>query len=145
MNSLPERHDLGYVAWGLGNTFTASVNTIRARHAVAEIRYFGDLDLSGLRIPLSASATAVHNGLPQVRPAMHLYRALLQLGLPIAAKEKAAAPADAARLAGWLGENMGQVAALLTRGERLAQEWVGFRHLRTDASWHADVRIAAWA
>ncbi|MBC8992753.1 MULTISPECIES: Wadjet anti-phage system protein JetD domain-containing protein [Micromonospora] len=145
VNSLPERHDLGYVAWGLGNTFTASVNTIRARHAVAEIRYFGDLDLSGLRIPLSASATAVHNGLPQVRPAMHLYRALLQLGLPIAAKEKAAAPADAARLAGWLGENMGQVAALLTRGERLAQEWVGFRHLRTDASWHADVRIAAWA
>ncbi|HET6484344.1 MAG TPA: Wadjet anti-phage system protein JetD domain-containing protein [Actinoplanes sp.] len=140
VNSLPEQHDLGYVAWGLGNTFTASVKTLSARHAVAEIRYFGDLDLSGLRIPLSASATAVGNGLPQVRPAIHLYRDLLRLGLPIAAKENAAASADATRLAGWLGENTSPVAALLTRGERLAQEWVGFRHLRANTAWHADVR-----
>jgi hypothetical protein len=58
VNSLPEKHALGYVAWGLGNTFVSSINTIAQRHQVSEIRYFGDLDLSGLRIPNSAARTA---------------------------------------------------------------------------------------
>ncbi|MEH0420751.1 hypothetical protein [Streptomyces sp. B21-083] len=49
---LPEHHRLGYVAWGLGGTFRASIRAITAEHRISEIRYFGDLDLSGVRIPL---------------------------------------------------------------------------------------------
>ena len=96
VHTLPADHRLGYVAWGLGGTFRASINTLAAKHAVTEIRYFGDLDLSGLRIPHAASSTARHRGLPSVRPADKLYTALLELGLVRKGKELPAAAQEAA-------------------------------------------------
>ncbi|MEU6242781.1 Wadjet anti-phage system protein JetD domain-containing protein [Streptomyces sp. NPDC047024] len=139
VNTLPAVHRLGYVAWGLGGTFRASINTL-AQHTVTEIRYFGDLDLSGLRIPHGASRTATQRGLPPVRPANKLYTALLELGTARQGKEPPAAPHEATDLTAWLPEPLRPKAAdVITRGRRLAQEWVGYRHLSRTDTWHSDV------
>ncbi|MEU1425403.1 Wadjet anti-phage system protein JetD domain-containing protein [Kitasatospora sp. NPDC005751] len=139
--SLPSDHSLGYIAWGLGGTFQASVRAISAKHRITRIRYFGDLDLSGLRIPTNASQTASELGLPPVQPAPTLYRMLLELGRPRSGKESPADPAVAISLAHWLPAPQQHTAAgLLTRGQRLAQEWVNYRHLQQTTDWHADIR-----
>ena len=75
----------GRVAWGAGNAFASSVLWLRADPPGA-IRYFGDLDEQGLRIPAGASALAVEEGLPPVRPSTGLYAALLAHGRPGAAR-----------------------------------------------------------
>ncbi|MGW3955674.1 Wadjet anti-phage system protein JetD domain-containing protein [Streptomyces sp. NPDC004752] len=138
---LPEQHRLGYVAWGLGSTFRASVRAITAEHRISEIRYFGDLDLSGVRIPLKASHTASHLGLPAVRPTEVLYEALLGLGRPRIAKEAPADAAEAAELASWLpAQHRADTMNLLVEGRRLAQEWVGYRYLTRNTGWYADIR-----
>ncbi|MFJ4950754.1 hypothetical protein [Streptomyces sp. NPDC088760] len=140
VNTLPADHRLGYVAWGLGGTFRASINTLAAKHAVTEIRYFGDLDLSGLRIPHGASHTAEQRGLPPVRPACKLYTALFELGIARKGKEPPAAAQQAADFTTWLPEPLRlQAADVLTRGRRLAQEWVGYRYLSRTDDWHSDV------
>ena len=62
---------VGWIAWGAGGAFEASVWSARDLNAaVTEIRYFGDLDYDGLRIPANASATASAEGLPPVLPAI---------------------------------------------------------------------------
>lgn len=140
VSCLPAGHRLGYVAWGLGATFRASVRAITAQHRISEIRYFGDLDLSGLRIPMKASDTAIESGLPAVRPAEVLYRTLMDLGRPRGAKEAPVSLAEAADLASWLPPHLrGAAADLLVGGLRLAQEWVNYRHLTRSTDWHADV------
>lgn len=141
VHSLPAGHRLGYLAWGLGGTFRASINTLSAKHGISEIRYFGDLDLSGLRIPYGASQTARQRGLPPVQPANNLYTALLDLGISRKAKEPPAPADEAAQLACWLPEPLrGGTADLLVMGRRLAQEWVGYRYLVRNPIWHLDVR-----
>ncbi len=141
VHSLPEHHRLGYVAWGLGNTFVASINSITQKHGVAEIRYFGDLDLSGLRIPHSASKIAAETGLPPVRPTFQLYATLQRLGRNRPAKERKVDRSEAAVLASWLPEpHRDHAIQLLVEGERLAQEWVGFRYLHQSADWNSDIR-----
>lgn len=141
VHSLPPNHRLGYVAWGLGATFRASINTISSKHGVTEVRYFGDLDLSGIRIPDAAARTARKKGLPPVYPAERLYDALLRRGKAIAGKEPPASPDEASSLTSWLPAQQRQGAQqLLLKGERLAQEWVGYRYLTTDNTWYADVR-----
>lgn len=138
---LPEQHRLGYVAWGLGSTFRASVRAITAEHRVSEIRYFGDLDLSGVRIPLKASHTASQLGLPAVQPTEVLYEALLGLGRPRIAKEAPADATEAAELASWLpAQHRTDTMNLLVEGRRLAQEWVGYRYLTRNTDWYADIR-----
>ncbi|MFD9884528.1 Wadjet anti-phage system protein JetD domain-containing protein [Streptomyces alboflavus] len=138
---LPDHHRLGYVAWGLGGTFRASVRAITAEHRISEIRYFGDLDLSGVRIPLNASRTSLGLGLPPVRPTEVLYKALLTLGRPHAAKEAPASVAEAAELADWLPTTQRrEVIRLLAEGKRIAQEWVGYRFLTRSTDWYVDIR-----
>ncbi|WP_223830650.1 Wadjet anti-phage system protein JetD domain-containing protein [Nocardiopsis quinghaiensis] len=138
---LPEQHRLGYVAWGLGATFRASVRAITAEHRISEIRYFGDLDLSGVRIPLKASHTASQLGLPAVQPTEMLYAALLSLGRPRNAKEASANAAEAAQLANWLpAQHRTDTVNLLMEGRRLAQEWVGYRYLKRNTDWYSDIR-----
>lgn len=140
VHTLPDRHRLGYVAWGLGGTFRASVNTLAAKHRIAEIRYFGDLDLSGIRIPQAASRTATQRGLPPVRPTERLYGALLELGRARDAKERAVTSGEAGALATWLPQqHRAKGAALLTAGQRLAQEWVGYRYLSRETGWYGDL------
>jgi hypothetical protein len=140
VNTLPENHRLGYVAWGLGGTFRASINTISAKRDIAEVRYFGDLDLSGLRIPTAAADIARKQGLPPVRPTERLYTALLDLGVPRQGKEPPAELSTAAELVDWLPVHLRTGStSLLAKGQRLAQEWVGYRHLSHDKGWHSDV------
>jgi hypothetical protein len=140
VNTLPDNHRLGYVAWGLGGTFRASINTISAKRDIGEVRYFGDLDLSGLRIPAAAADIARRQSLPPVRPTERLYAALLDMGVPRRGKEPPAEMSTAAELVNWLSaEHRTKSAALLVGGRRLAQEWVGYRHLSRDESWYSDV------
>ncbi|MFI9100523.1 Wadjet anti-phage system protein JetD domain-containing protein [Streptomyces fildesensis] len=140
VHSLPSKHRLGYVAWGLGGTFRASVNTLAAKHHIAEIRYFGDLDLSGIRIPHAASKTSIDRGHPSVQPAECLYGALLELGRARGAKEKSIEAGEACALAEWMPRAYrARAVGLLVAGQRLAQEWVGYRYLTRDTAWHADL------
>ncbi|MFF7457908.1 hypothetical protein [Kitasatospora sp. NPDC008115] len=134
-------HQLGYLAWGIGKSFSSSVRSIRPDHGVGAIRYFGDLDASGLIIPIRATEKARAAGLPPVTPAGDLYDALFRLGTPLPGKEDPLPRARAEELAAWLPErHRTRAVDLLVRGERLAQEWVSLRHLNSSNSWHTDVR-----
>lgn len=122
---------VGAVAWGAGTAFTSSVLSLAAAPPVA-IRYFGDLDAAGLRIPARASVLGEAEGLPPVRPATGLYRALLEHGRP--------APAGAADHSDvdWLEPaQRGPVRDLFAAGQRLAQEAVGRRVLAAGRDWRA--------
>jgi hypothetical protein len=132
---------IGLVAFGGGNGFVRSVEFFaelresgRLETPIAEIRYFGDLDAEGLRIPASASRTAAELGLPPVRPAVGLYRRLLDHGRP--GSDQPVDPALAAALAAWLPAELAvRAGALLVRGQRLAQEAVGLDLLADDHAW----------
>jgi hypothetical protein len=123
---------VGVVAYGAGSAFVGSVTYANDLDPpVEEIRYFGDLDARGLRIPVDADR-ARGPLLPPVRPAEHLYRRLLELGVRAAAPP---VPAEiAARLVSWLPADLrDEVAAMLAGGCRMAQEAVGFKALRGTA------------
>lgn len=91
---------------------------------IREIRYFGDLDEDGLRIPRNASQAAAELGLPPVLPAVGLYRRLFDHGLP--QDRTPVTPIIAAELSSWLPDKLAErAAACLGAGQRLAQEAVG--------------------
>lgn len=122
--------DIGWVAWGAGAGFEASILSTADLTAVRSIAYFGDLDADGLRIPASAAQTASQENLPPVRPATGLYRLLLAVGTPQAGQTPL--PQEkAVELAGWLndGPQAAQAAKLLMGGHRIAQEAVSRRTL----------------
>lgn len=132
-------HRVGSVGWGAGAAFEASVRSI-ATLPVTRVRYFGDLDEAGLRIPAAAAATARADGLPEVLPAAGLYSALLRLGHPQAGQRKVTA-GTAATLCGWLDERHRVTAGeLLRSGQRLAQEAVGAGYLHRYLDWLEDLR-----
>ncbi|MEU1016114.1 hypothetical protein [Streptomyces sp. NPDC005898] len=144
------QHRIGCVAWGVGRSFTASVRSIRAHHGAdghattpfREIRYFGDLDVSGLEIPIKAMQAAVDLGLPPVRPTHVLYRDLMTVGAPLPGKERSRTREEARTLAKWLGDgpDLDPVVDVLVKGERWAQEGVGLRHLTSTNEWLADMQ-----
>lgn len=68
---------VGHVAWGAGGAFEASVRSAGDLPGVERVRYFGDLDAAGLRIPRNAATTAERESLPPVTPALDLYRTLV--------------------------------------------------------------------
>lgn len=71
------RPDL-HIGWGAGAAFTQSVLSIPILDPTPErAHYFGDLDLAGLQIAVSAAAQAEAARLPKLRPAESLYRFLL--------------------------------------------------------------------
>lgn len=120
---------VGVVAYGAGAAFVGSVTYASdLRPPVEQIRYFGDLDARGLRIPVDADR-ARGEDLPPIRPAAALYRRLLRLGVRGAASP---VPAEsAARLGSWLPADLrDEVSTMLTDGYRMAQEAVGFKALR---------------
>lgn len=121
---------VGVVAWGAGAAFEASVLAVaRLQPAVTEVRYFGDLDRAGLRIPINADRLAQTEGLPPIQPATDLYDALFQHGKRQAGQQPL--PAETAEeLTQWLDPRHRQQAAQLLRtGHRMAQEAVGLRYL----------------
>jgi hypothetical protein len=129
-------HRIGQVGWGAGTGFEASVLSIaRLDPPAAEVRYFGDLDENGLRIPFNGSALAESIGLPSVRPATGLYSAMLWRGRAQAGQRKVTAEA-AAVLSAWLDPGHREAAtSLLLAGKRLAQEAVGLSYLSNHDGW----------
>jgi Uncharacterized protein conserved in bacteria C-term(DUF2220) len=127
---------VGHVAWGVGGAFEASVRTCADLPGVRLVRYFGDIDADGLRIPRNAAATAAAENMPPVLPARELYRRLLatpirQVGQPILAVEQMRP------LVAWLEDPalMSAAADLLTRGYRIPQEALNARDLTSDGDW----------
>lgn len=131
---------VGRVGWGAGSAFEASVLSIRQLDPpVHGVRYFGDLDEKGLRIPASAAALAAAEGLPPLRPANGLYDALLTVAAPQPAQRQVP-PAAAAEAARWLDPRHRERAiSVLTAGTRLAQEAVGLQHLLAYDAWLIDL------
>jgi hypothetical protein len=134
-----DRRHIGYVAFGGGHAFEASVARIARLEGVTDIVYYGDLDYDGLTIPQRANVSAVALGLPPVRPAEGLYRLLLQLDVRGQAPRRIE-QLDAERRVSWLpaGSRL-QVADILTAGSRLAQEATGAVLLGRDDSWRNDL------
>lgn len=130
--ALPRGGPVGFLAYGAGNHFVASVaSAADLPRRPGRILYFGDLDRRGLDIPIAASAVAARLGLPPVEPAAALYHLLLEVGRPRPGDAPLGSEA-ARRRASWLPAGVrGPAAALLERGERLAQEWVGLEVLLT--------------
>ncbi len=127
-----ERGYFSAVVYGCGNQFMHSVayiGEVFREIGSHPIRYFGDLDPPGLRIPRLASAKASSLGLPIVEPDTWSYRRLLELGRRNA--EAQTEPLDyAAQDLEWLKDLARQVSALFAQRCRLAQEHVGWELLR---------------
>lgn len=128
---------VGRVGWGAGAGFETSVCSIAELDSprVREIRYFGDLDRNGLRIPANAARLAELSGLPPVLPAVALYDALFAVGKPQPGHPKPS-EAVATALVDWLDAAHQEAArTLLLSGSRLAQEAVGLAYLRDHDGW----------
>jgi len=133
-------HRVGLVGWGAGSGFEASVLSIRLiGRLVSEIRYFGDLDENGLRIPANASTIAQSEGLTPVVPASGLYRALLQRGVRQHGQRRLLLE-TVDKLVSWLDPTQRMAAGtLLTEGARIAQEAVGLSYLTAHDDWLLDI------
>ncbi|MET8208360.1 Wadjet anti-phage system protein JetD domain-containing protein [Streptomyces sp. NPDC005373] len=124
---------VGYIAFGSGRAFEASVENITELSDIHRIIYYGDLDAEGIAIPARASINGVQHGLPPIEPATGLYRLLLahepNAGDIIASDR-------AHSLTAWLPEDLRQAAhALLTKGQRIAQEATNRNGLSVDPDW----------
>jgi hypothetical protein len=131
---LPADGAIGTVVYGAGNQIGQLLPQI-ADAGPAALAYFGDLDIRGLEIAVAAGRTAADLGLPPLRPAVGLYRLLLDVGTP---QPAGAVPAprrlDAA--CAWLPETVhDDTAQLLRTGHRLAQEAVGVEVLVRAPRW----------
>lgn len=135
--TLVEPGNVGFVGWGAGAAFEASVLSTGSLTTVSKILYFGDLDARGLQIPINAGRVAASAGLPQVEPAVGLYASLMSTGKPALAKT-AVSGETARTLVEWLPAPQRRWAEhLLTSRQRVAQEWVGTTHLRQTADWRS--------
>lgn len=124
---------IGYIAFGSGRAFEASVESIAELDGIRRIVYYGDLDAEGIAIPARASFNGVQHGLPPIEPATGLYRLLLAhepTTGDIIASDRAHS------LTAWLpGELRQAVHALLAKGQRLAQEATNRNELGTESAW----------
>lgn len=136
------------IGWGGGNQIAAGhrgvdplaamIGGVRQLDPVPlDIAYFGDLDGAGLRAPAAAAEAAVSLNLPRVRPALPLYRALFEHGIPAVDTGRQVPPGAVPALVQWLADDDLRTAAaeLLLAGRRLAQEAVGFEVLSTLSAW----------
>jgi hypothetical protein len=119
------------VVYGGGNRFADSVGFLaeifREIGGTRYVRYFGDLDVAGLRIPLRASVRAARSGLPAAVAYHACYRWLLRNAgdMSVSADTEETVRRDECD---WFGENSDDAWAVLSRGHRLAQE-----HLNAEA------------
>lgn len=126
------------VGYGVGNQFPNAVDGVTQLDPLpGRIWYFGDLDVDGLRIAERAASAARLLSLPRLRPALPLYREMIDSGRtqPSARRCDEAAAWAATE---WLEEPQmrQQAAGVLAGGERIAQETVGLEVLsRIDRWW----------
>jgi hypothetical protein len=140
-NLAPADSPIGFVAYGGGNAFPATVEFIRdlpalANHGgpITDVRYFGDLDAEGLDVARRADEAARRADLPAVLPAVGLYARLLRAGP--AQADASVAPERARSLVEWLPATLRADAFRhLVEGHRLAQEAVGTDLLTADPTW----------
>ncbi len=140
-NLAPADSPIGFVAYGGGNAFPATVEFIRdlpalANHGgpITDVRYFGDLDAEGLDVARRADEAARRADLPAALPAVGLYARLLRAGPPQA--DAPVAPERATSLVEWLPATLRADAFRhLVEGHRLAQEAVGTDLLTADPTW----------
>jgi hypothetical protein len=129
------RPDL-HVAWGVGGSFEQSVLRIPLLDPSPRyVRYFGDIDLAGLRIAARAALQAAEAGLPPVLPAIACYRFLLD------GPRHWRRPDDSNRAdrpdywdaCAWLPPTLRpQAGELLTPGEKIPQEHLGLQTLLSE-------------
>jgi hypothetical protein len=127
---------VGHVAWGAGGAFEASIRSAGDLSGITRVRYFGDIDADGLRIPCSAAATAEREGLPPVLPATSLYRMLLDT--KVRQYQQPPVSGDGAfHAARWLGSRqlVEEVTTLLDEGTRVPQEALRATMLAADRQW----------
>jgi hypothetical protein len=122
------------VAWGMGGQFSSLLPSVADLPVeVHTVRYFGDLDGKGLRIPLDSAAAARRHGVPQPEPARSLYELLVKHGIAAPVKDDAAVTEDHLR---WLPASVQAWASQIVRGgHRVAQEAVGYDVLTADLWW----------
>ena len=124
------------IVYGRGNAFIDSVGQVPELFlelgGSGPIEYFGDLDPAGLRIPRRAHRRAQDFGLPPVEPAGWCYQSLLTR-LPGSEPEDEDLVVNEEDLA-WLGDLAEKVRELFTANRRLAQEHIGWEHLRLTVS-----------
>ncbi|XUM03649.1 Wadjet anti-phage system protein JetD domain-containing protein [Streptomyces venezuelae ATCC 10712] len=124
---------IGYIAFGSGRAFEASVENIAELPGIHRIVYYGDLDAEGIAIPARASINGAQHGLPPIEPAASLYR-LLFAHEPTAGDIIAGERAHS--LTAWLPEELRQAAhTLLAKGQRLAQEATNRNELSIEPDW----------
>lgn len=127
---------VGHVAWGAGGAFEASVRSCGDLPGVDRVRYFGDLDAAGLRIPRNAAQTATREDLPEVVPAHCLYRALFATAVRQGGQPPVP-PEQAVDLTHWLADATlaEQTSELLRAGVRVPQEALNLTVLSADRGW----------
>jgi hypothetical protein len=126
---------VGVVLYGAGAHITAALPSLLDNQPTA-LWYFGDLDLAGLLIAARANEAARTLGLGPVRPAVELYRLLLEHGTPQRAAGATRSATSIERATAWLedGDLAVAVRLLLDWGQRLAQEQVGVELLTSHRS-----------
>ncbi|MCX4884663.1 Wadjet anti-phage system protein JetD domain-containing protein [Streptomyces sp. NBC_00847] len=129
----PDPGHVGYIAFGAGRAFEASVENLAELAGIHRIVYYGDLDAEGIAIPARASINGLQHGLPPIEPATGLYRLLLSHE---ATAGDIIADDRAQSLVAWLPEELQQSAhTLLAQGQRLAQEATNRNELRAESHW----------
>ncbi|WP_330316546.1 Wadjet anti-phage system protein JetD domain-containing protein [Streptomyces platensis] len=124
---------IGYIAFGSGRAFEASVENVADFPDIHRIVYYGDLDAEGIAIPARASINGTQLGLPPIEPAIALYRLLLAHE-PTVGETVDSERAD--NLTAWIpGELKPAVHTLLTKGLRLAQEATSRNELSVEPDW----------
>ncbi|MCW7753534.1 DUF2220 family protein [Desulfobotulus sp. H1] len=108
-----------YAAVVYGKGFTVSANAgeyandgleqIRADLEAMEILYFGDLDPTGIAIPTRINAMRKEKGLLPLRPALSLYKALLEKNLPTPYDRSQTKDHDPMAAKQWLGVELAEI------------------------------------
>jgi len=129
-----ERGFFSAVVYGRGNQFIDSVayleEVFRGTGNRCAVRYFGDLDPRGLRIPRLASAKAAGLELPMIEPDTRSYRRPLEMGRQKAKPGRDPLECDARDME-WLRDLAPQAAELFARQCRLPQEHVNWELLQS--------------
>jgi hypothetical protein len=126
------RPDL-HIGWGCGNQFPTSISAVTLLDPIPiALYYVGDLDAAGLRIALGAATAAIAHRLPALRPAVALYAWLLAHGTPRPDRSNLGISQPDLLLTWLPGELHEPAHRLLHDRQRIPQETLGLRILRSD-------------